>query len=757
MAASRIKGIKIEINGDTTQLSSSLKEVDSQLKSTQSALKDVNNLLKLDPGNVELLRQKQSQLNESVTLTKDRLTQLQEAQSQVGEGTAEWDALQREIIATQQDLEGLEQQTRDFGSVTAQQVRVAGEKFKDIGSKIEGVGQKLAGVSAAAAGALGAIGKLGYDAVASADDLSTLSKQTGVSTDELQKWKYAADLVDVDVDTITGAMKKMKKGLDSNSGAFESLGVSTKDWAGNFRSSTDIFYDTILALSKIDNETKRDVMAMEIFGKSADDLAGVIDDGGAALKQYGAEAEQMGLIISGDTLNKLNDVNDTIDKMKGTVAASLAEAGATIAETFAPALEKVTGFIGQLAERIRELTPEQVKMITGILAVVAALSPALIIIGKLTSAVGGIMTAIPKVVGLLGAISGPVALVVAAIGALVGAFVYLYKTNDEFASSVNEKWTAIKEKAAELWEAIQPALEKIGAEFEQLMQTLAPVFQFLFDALAQVVSDVLDFAGPVIDTFSHVVEFISNLVSFFVALFTGDFDKAFESVKGMFNSFSAVVKGIMDTFYLYVQKIFSKFGIDLGALLEKFGRFGENIKTWLGKVLGIVSEKVVGIKNVIVEKIGAAVDFIKDLPSKALQWGRDLIQNFIDGIKNKIGAVGDAIGAVADKIASFIHFSLPDEGPLKNANTFMPDFVKLLTQGIEKGIPALENASSDMAAALVPGAGAVQHGPAASTVTNNTPVNITVYGAQGQDVSQLADIIQQRMNRAVMNQKAVFA
>ena len=143
MGFGRIKGITIEIDGDTTKLVDSIKKVDSQLRQTQNALRDTNKLLKLDPGNADLLVQKQKQLEQAIKQTKERLQQLREAQSHVDEGTAEWDALQREIIETEQKLNKLEAEYRQFGSVAAQQVAAAGEKLKDIGGKMSDIGQDL--------------------------------------------------------------------------------------------------------------------------------------------------------------------------------------------------------------------------------------------------------------------------------------------------------------------------------------------------------------------------------------------------------------------------------------------------------------------------------------------------------------------------------------------------------------------------------------------------------------------------------------
>ena len=114
--ASRIAGITIEIDGDTTKLQKSLKGVDSDLKATSAKLRDVEKLLKLDPKNTELLRQKQQALSDSIEKTKERLSALKDAQSQFAKGSEEWDSIQREIIATEQNLNNLERDYRNFGS-----------------------------------------------------------------------------------------------------------------------------------------------------------------------------------------------------------------------------------------------------------------------------------------------------------------------------------------------------------------------------------------------------------------------------------------------------------------------------------------------------------------------------------------------------------------------------------------------------------------------------------------------------------------
>lgn len=476
--AGRIQGITIEIGGDTTKLSKALKDVDKNLKTTQTALKDVDKLLKFDPKNTELLTQKQKLLKSSIELTKDRLEKLREAQKQVQKGTPEWDALQREIIETEQKLEGLEKEYKDFGSVATQQIREAGKSMQEAGGKITEIGEKLAPVSAAAAALGGSLLKLGYDAVTNADDLNTLAKQTGLTTGEIQKLKYASDLIDVSFEDVAGALRKMKSNMDGHEDTWKKLGVSVTDAGGNMRAVNDVFYDVVKALSKVENETERDQLAMDLFGKSADSLAGIIDDGGASLEDFGTKAEEAGLILEQSTLDKLNKTNDTLDELKANLAATAGALGADVAETLAPALEVLAGQIENVTAKLRELTPEQTAVLLAITGAVAVISPVIIVIGQLITAIGAIASALAPVIAALGALAAAFGGPIVAIGAAVAAFAVFLKYHEQIEAKTNEVAAAIGAK----WESIKSS---IANAVENIRSTVATKFEAVKKAITE--------------------------------------------------------------------------------------------------------------------------------------------------------------------------------------------------------------------------------------------------------------------------------
>lgn len=455
--AGNIKGITLEINGDTTKLQDALRGVDKSLKDTQSQLKDVNKLLKMDPGNAELLRQKQELLGKAIKDTKEKLDtekealkQLEAAGSTDPAAIAQQDALKREIIATEQSLKSYENELKNMPGM-----------LDRVASASANVAEKTRGLSAAAAGFGAAMIGNAYKAAQSADELATLSRQTGFTVEELQKMQYASELVDVGMDTMTGSITKLTKNMANGSDAFTKLGISVRDqMTGELRDANTVWYETLWALSKIENETERDALSMELFGKSAADLTGIIDDGGVSLIAFGREAEEAGLILSQDGVEAANRFNDAVDTLKARTSAAFLEAGAALAESLAPALEDLVEKITTVLQWFANLDGTTQTVILTIAGLVAVISP-------LASIISAIATLIPIVTAAFTVLSGPIGIAVAVIGALVAAGIALY-----------QNWDTVKAKATELWNNITTTFENIKQTVIGAVEKIKGAFNF---------------------------------------------------------------------------------------------------------------------------------------------------------------------------------------------------------------------------------------------------------------------------------------
>lgn len=424
MANTKIRGLTLEINGDTTGLTKSLSKVNSEVKTTEKELKDVEKLLKLNPTNTELLAQKQKLLSDRVSETSKKLNTLKDTQAEfIKQGgdvkSSGYMALEREIIATEGQLKQAQKEANNFNA-NLEKVNATMGKVSSGAQKVADATKGLSAVGASVA--VGLVG-LGINSAKTADELNTLAKQTGLTTEEIQKFQYASDLVDVSVEDITSALKKMKNNMSGQADAWARLGIATTNANGELRDATDVFYETLEALSKVANETERDTLAMSLFGKNADTLSGIIDDGGEALKRMGDQAEALGLILDQDTLNELNGINDTMDEMKARFKMTFTQTGAKILQELAPIIEKVADGFAKVAEFIGNLGGDKLEAILKIAAAVAMISPVASLIAKITT---GLQALQPILLAINTAIlANPMVAIITAIGVAVAALVVL--------------------------------------------------------------------------------------------------------------------------------------------------------------------------------------------------------------------------------------------------------------------------------------------------------------------------------------------
>ena len=810
MASSRIKGITIEIGGDTTELSSALSKVDREIKETQSTLRDLNKLLKLDPGNTELLTQKQKALQDQLKSTKDRLKELQDAQAQIDEGTKEWDALQREIVDTEQKVKSLTKQYQEFGSVSAQQIAAAGEKVKNVGEGMTDLGK---GMTAAVTTPIVGAGAASVAAFKEVDEaLDIVEKKTGATGDELtgledivksiattiptdfrtaaeavgevntrfgvqgdkladlseQYVKFAAlneknvsDSIDVTqkalsaygktADDASGYLDVLNKvsqetGIDtdklaesiiSNSAAFQEMGLSLEQatvFTGGIEKS-GVNAETALngmrkalknavaegkplneALSELQNTILNGTGSMDgltaaydLFGKSGDQIYSAVKNGTIDFQNLAQATEDSAGSVNTTyetMLDPLDEVTQAFNELK--------LIGADIAESAMPILADVLGQVRDILTEVKsaweQLSPETQQAIINAGLIAAAVGPVLVVIGQIVTAIGSIMTLAPAIVGAFGTVAAfltgtlipAIGGVIAAVAPIIASIAIPALIAAAIVAAVVlivKHWDEIKEKAKEVWEKVKEA-------WENLKENTKKVWDGIKDKIKETWENIK----------SNVKDKIDQVKS--------DLKQKWDDIK---SDIQTKVTGIKD------------------KVQETFQNMKDKIK-----------EKVGDIKDEIKDGFQKAIDWIKDLPNQALQWGRDMIGGIIDGIREKIGGVADAVSGVAGTISEYIHFSEPDKGPLSDFHTYMPDMMSELISGIQQSIPKVQQTMESLGSAMLPNAQAVQ-GKAGNSSTVNGGINITVYGAQGQDVNQLADIIQQRMNIAIQNQEAVFA
>ncbi len=718
--AGPIKGIEIAISADTSGVTKGLKEVTSESMKTSKNLKSVESLLKLDPHNTELVAQKQKLLAQNIEQTKDKLSKLKAAQDDVkaaferGEISEEqYIAFQGEIVKTENRLKQLESQVDETGNA-----------MQDAGNKTDGFGDKLKnGLSAAAKAAGVAIAAVGAAIVAGtkamigfttagaeyADTILTDSSVTGIATDKLQEYRYAAELVDVSTDTLTNSMAKniksmssAAKGTGATAEAYKKLGIEVKNSDGSLRDSQEVYWELIDALGTVENETERDALAMQILGKSAQELNPLIEAGSARMAELGQQAHDAGAVLSEDSLNSFGAFDDQLQYLKvnaeaaknalGTallpVLTNLATTGNSLLTDFTKSLVDANGDIGKMADAVADIIPKIID------AIVAALPQLLDAAAKIVKSLAeGIFNNLPTII--------------------------------EVAADL------ILNLATGLAQALPTLIPTIVQVVLQIVETLLDNIDLLLDAAMQLIEGLtmgliaampimLEKAPVIVDKLAQAIaRNLPKLVELGIRLVV-------ELGKGIIQNIPAIVQANAQVMQALFNGIVSYFGKMSQTASELFGKFR---------------------------------DTVKNFAVQAFTWGADLISGLINGIKSKIGAVTDAVRGVADKIKSFLHFSVPDEGPLTDYESWMPDFMKGLAAGIERNKHLVTNAvrglANDMTLSPTANFAAAGSGGAGGGLSQVININISANISNDMDIRHVAERLGQELQTLTAQNNAM--
>lgn len=351
-----------------SEIGSGMKVLDSEMRKVQSAYAQNADSVEALGAKNDVLERKILTQTEKIEYLKAALQQSAEKYGEADKRTMQW---QTSLNNAEADLNSLNNQVDE----NKQKIADSGKEMGNLGDVVNGLTSKLgiqlpdgmkssmnamgsldaqslalAGGFAAVAAAIVKVEKamisMTKESAAFADNIITLSMQTGQSTQQLQEFAYATELIDVSVDTLQGSLTKLTNNMqDTMNGtgnakdSFDALGISVTNADGSMRSANDVFYETIDALGKVKNETERDAMSMDIFGRSAQDLNPLIIQGSKTLKAYADEAHNMGYVLDDEALSALGAVDDAYQRLQKTQEGVKNQ----LAVEFAPYLEEFYG------------------------------------------------------------------------------------------------------------------------------------------------------------------------------------------------------------------------------------------------------------------------------------------------------------------------------------------------------------------------------------------------------------------------------
>lgn len=283
------------------------------------------------------------------------------------------------------------------------------------------------------------------------------------------------------------------------------------------------------------------------------------------------------------------------------------------------------------------------------------------------------------------------------------------KHGEQIMTALANIWTGIKDRLILVWNIIKTVAMVVFGALKKFWDTWGESILTAFEAVWNVIKAV----------FGTAFDVLADLFAAFSALFAGDWEGFWENIKQYFADLWNGILNILGTILTGIWNVVSSVWSKIWEIVSNIATgIWESVTTAFTNMWNGITTTVGNIKQSIVDGFTAAIDWIKSLPAQALQWGADIINNIVEGIKGAVGKVGEAVSGVAGKIKGFLGFSEPDEGPLSDFHTYMPDMIALMTQGINAGKDkvrdALEALTGDMS--LMANVGIVSPSTAASAV-----------------------------------------
>lgn len=803
MANKKLKGLVLEIGGDTTKLVDSLKKPEKECSDLQSKLKSVNQMLKFDPTNTELLAQKQRLLKEQISSTEDKLKLLKETQRQfIADGgnvdSSQYIALQQEIQKTESNLKRLKSEQ----SGVSAELEAFGKKLEQTGDKIETMGKKVAPVSAAVGAGLTVATKNASDFEDGMAKMSTLFDTTQTSAKDLSE-----EFIKLSNETGKGATELAEAGYQALSASVPIQNVGK-------------FVKTSAELAKVgftDTSTAVDVLttAINAYGLSANDADKIANNlvntqnlGKTTVNEL---ASSMGKIIPtassmGVNLNNLCTVYAEMTKQGIATAEATTYANEMLNEigdsgsTVAGILQQETGesfqqlmadgnSLGDVLQILKDYAERTGTNFNELWSSTSAGKAALAITNSGAEEFNNTLQTMATSTDVLGEgldkLSTPSAKAKKAMNQLKNDAMELGQVILESIAPIIEQLAAQIEAFTNWFSALDPSIKQVIVVVLAMIAALGPVLIFV-GKISEGISSIISLVGKIEPKLSSLSNFLSPIISGISSALSGLFGlimanpvvavivgivaviavlwakcewfrdgvtnlinqvrdlfvNGWNSFKQAWNDGIANLKNKIDTFF---QNLGEGFANSLNELSTWIGNFIGGIKQWGSDLIQKGKNAVRGFVNSIGDKLGG-------LGGEALTWGSHMINGFISGIQSRIGSLISTVTSIPKKIRRLLHFTRPDEGPLRDYETWMPDMMDGLSRGIRaneyKVIDAMKNVASMMDVNAYSSANVTK----ALNSTNTTTINLNVISEL--DGRQVAKSVAKSVTRSTSSRLA---
>ncbi len=652
------------------------KEYRAACSSINTSLREINSEMKLataefanNASSSEALTRKQEVLQKQLAEQAKKAEAAEAALRKMREAGIDptdpaYQKMQTNLNNTKAEMAKTEQQINST-SKELKQSKVDWESVGNVVGKVgKAFGTALAALGTAAVGAASALAGLTVSASNYADDILTTSANTHIATDDLQKYSYALNFIDGDLNTLTGTMKKntqiMSKARDGNktyTAAYEKLGISITDTNGELRNGQEVYWEVIDALGKVENETERDALAMQLLGKSGTELNTIIDAGSEAFKDLGNEAEAMGYVMSDEAVSALGSFNDKLQQLKAGMTGlknsaalialpfldDLASKGVPILAEFSKGIQEANGDVSKMGDVIGqgladvvnlivEKLPEFVEMgvtlvsslIEGIVQNAPTIASAAVQIVE--TLVNGIATLLPML------IEGAAQLIVGLATGLGQSLPTLIPTIVEVVLQI-----------------VQTLIDNIPMLIDAALQLITGLAQGVINAIPVLVAALPQLITSLIDgLLSAIPQIIQAGIDLLVSLVAALPEIITAIVEAIPQIINGIVTALMENIPLIIQA-----GIDLlVALIQALPEIIVTIVQAIPQIIsGIVNALIGNIDQIIMAGVQLFVALIENLPTIIIEIVKAVPQ-IVSGIVQAFASLG---GELINAGANLLH------------------------------------------------------------------------------------------------------
>lgn len=689
-------GLKIGLEGEK-EFKDALRDINQSFKVLGSEMNLVSSQFDKNDQSVQAVTARNEVLNKSIDAQKAKIetlrAALQNATDSFGENDKRTQNWTVQLNNAEAELNNMERELGETGSAADE----TGSKFEKLGGVLKGVGVAIGAafvaVGAATVGAAKALTDMTVGASQYADEVLTMSTVTGISTESLQAYKYAAELVDTSMETLTGSMARnirsmtsAREGTGAAASAYKALGISVTDTSGNLRDSETVYWEAIDALGNVSSETERDALAMQLFGKSAQDLNPLIEQGSAGIAQLTEEAKAMGAVMSQESLEALGKFDDSMQRLKsGSEAAKnalglvllpqlqvLADDGVGLLGDFTKGLNEANGDWTKISQVISEtvggivnvILEQLPKIIELALSIVSAIGAAImdnlpIIVDAATNIVmtllQGLIDSLPAMTeGALQLVLALVNGIVASLPAIVEAAVMM------IATLVSGIGTALPQLIPAIVQAVvlvaRTLVENLPLILDAALQLILGLAQGLLDAIPLLVAELPAIITALVD---FLIGAIPQIIEAGIELLTSLVDALPEIIDAIVEAIPEIIDGIITAVIESIPQL-----VDAGVRL---------LISLIQNLPKIITTVVAAIPKIISSLIDAIIGNIDKIILAGVQLLIALVQNTPKIIIEVVKAIPKIVKGIIDAIIDFVP-KLADAGL---------DLIKGLWQGIK--------------------------------------------------------------------------